>query len=210
MTWLVALFCLGLGWFVGAAICRAAAWLLERRGDDGPGVVAIYGARHRLYVQIATALAAAALWLRCGLTWPLVPAIIITLLLLVIAAVDLERRLVLNELVLAGAILALGHAALAGWPTLMMSLLGGLVGLALFAVAAVLGRGALGAGDVKLAGLLGLVLGYPAILQALFLTVVIGGITAGILLVTRKVERRTMIPYAPFLAAGGILGLILR
>ncbi len=162
----------------------------------------------------ATALVAAALWLRYGASWQLLPAAIGGLLLLLIAAIDLDRRLVLNEVVLAGAALAVLHAVLVGgWGGLLISLAGGGAGLGLFLLVAGLGRlvsgiGALGAGDIKLAGLLGLMFGFPTVIRCLLLGVICGGLVSGGLLLARRLDRKAMIPYAPFLAAGGIITLM--
>jgi prepilin signal peptidase PulO-like enzyme (type II secretory pathway) len=167
-----------------------------------------------LALVAATALLAAALWLQHGASWQLVPAVIGGLLLLLIAAIDLDRRLVLNEVVLAGAALAVLQAVLAGgWGGLLISLAGGGAGFGLFLLVAVLGRvltktSALGAGDIKLAGLLGLMFGFPAVIRCLLLGVICGGLISGGLLLTRRLERKTMIPYAPFLVAGGIITLL--
>jgi len=170
---------------------------------------AFHPARWReLALEGATSIAAAALWLHYSFSPLLVPASLATLLLLLIAAIDIDRRLVLNEVLLAGAVLALSYAALGGWGRLLSSLAGGVLALGLFALFASIQRGAMGAGDVKLAGLLGLMFGYPVILQVLMLGVIIGGLVAGGLLLTRRLDRKAMIPYAPFLSTGGILVLL--
>jgi Flp pilus assembly protein protease CpaA len=82
--------------------------------------------------------------------------------------------------------------------------------LGVFLLLALLQRGAMGAGDVKLAGLLGLMFGYPTALQTLLLGVIVGGVVAAALLLTRRLGRKALIPYAPFLSAGGILTLLLN
>ena len=60
-------------------------------------------------------------------------------------------------------LLSFGVGPLDPWQTL----LGGLAGFGLFLLLAILGRGALGAGDVKLAGVIGLMTGYPTVWTAL-------------------------------------------
>jgi len=122
--------------------------------------------------------------------------------LFLFAIVDVESRRVPNELVLACSVAAL-LLSLAGFgPQPLNALLGGAVGLALFILLALIQRGALGMGDVKLAGLIGLLAGYPGVLAALTIGVIAGGLGALALLLARRVERRSFIPYVPFLAAG--------
>ena len=168
-----------------------------------------------LALEAATALLAVALWLRYGASWALLPAGVAGLLLLLIATIDIDRRLILNEVLLAGAVLAMLYAALGGWGRLLTALVGGGVGLGLFLLIALLSRPivrssrGIGAGDVKLAGLLGLMFGYPAVMSVLFLGVLVGGLVSAVLLLTHRLERKAMIPYAPFLAAGGIVTLLM-
>jgi leader peptidase (prepilin peptidase)/N-methyltransferase len=74
-----------------------------------------------------------------------------------------------------------------------------------------LGKG-MGFGDVKLAPVLGLVLGWigwgPSVV-GIFLGFVLGGLFGIILIVQSKAKRKTRIPYGPFLLAGAFLGLLI-
>ena len=88
---------------------------------------------------------------------------------------------------------------------LAVGAMGMLVGGALFLLVALAGRGAMGAGDVKLAAALGAVLAYPLILPALLWGVLAAGGGALLLLVTRRVRRKDTIPYGPYLALGAWL-----
>lgn len=128
---------------------------------------------------------------------------------LLIAVIDLEHRLVLNSVLIAAALVSLA-ASLAGVPMApapLEALLGCLVGLLLFAVVAALGRGAMGAGDVKLAAVIGLIVGYPQVLSALLAGVLFGGLAAVVALL-RGLGRKAAIPYAPWLVAGAMVALL--
>jgi leader peptidase (prepilin peptidase)/N-methyltransferase len=83
--------------------------------------------------------------------------------------------------------------------------LGGLAGGAVFLVLALLARGQLGMGDVKLATFIGLVTGFRLFYTALLLGVVAGGGGGGGLLLTRRRGRKDMIPYGPFLVFGALV-----
>lgn len=123
-------------------------------------------------------------------------------LLLLIAVIDLEHRLVPNVLVAAGLVLSLLFSGLGAHAGLGSTLTGAVVAGLLFLLIAIVGRGALGPGDVKLAALIGAVNGFPAVLQALVIGTVAGGLAAAALLVTRLRGRKQFIPYAPYLVAG--------
>jgi len=87
---------------------------------------------------------------------------------------------------------------------------GGAAGFGLFFLIAIIGRGKMGAGDVKLAGVIGLMLGFPAAITALVIGIFLGGAAAVVLLVTRRAGRKTYIAYAPYLALGALVMLLAR
>jgi leader peptidase (prepilin peptidase)/N-methyltransferase len=68
---------------------------------------------------------------------------------------------------------------------------------------------ALGFGDVNLSGVLGLVLGWPGIALALFLTILIAAaasiIYLAIMLLLKRYQPYLSIPYGPFLIAGAVI-----
>ncbi|MCL4560287.1 MAG: A24 family peptidase [Chloroflexi bacterium] len=144
-----------------------------------------------------------------------------------VAVIDLEHRLVLHPVSIAGLILGLivGTWLHGIWRTL----LGGAAGFAsmlllyylgeLFAKAVARMRGqtldevALGFGDVNLSGILGLILGWPGIFAGLVLAIVLGGAVSLVFLLVQVIRRGyqpfTAIPYAPFLILGAVI-LLLR
>ncbi|MDO8663699.1 MAG: prepilin peptidase [Candidatus Wildermuthbacteria bacterium] len=83
------------------------------------------------------------------------------------------------------------------------------VGAALFFLIIVLvSRGKwMGVGDIKLAFLMGLILGWPNILVALFLAFSIGAIVGISLIILKKKGLKSEVPFGPFLVAGTFLAL---
>jgi len=141
----------------------------------------------------------------------------------VVVVIDMEHRLILHPVSLAGGILFLGVGwMLHGW---LPTLLGGAAGFIIMVLLHYLGdfyarwlarrRGevltevALGFGDVNLSGVLGFLLGWPGILIGLVLAILLGGVVSiGYLLmmvVTRRYRTFAAIPYGPFLVVSGIL-----
>ncbi len=132
--------------------------------------------------------------------------------LTVVLVIDLETRRVLNIMLLPAAIFALAAGLWLGQPTLASMLGGAAVGFGLFWCLYVLGRikyghGALGFGDVKLVAVIGLMTGYPNVLNALIIGAVLGGAAAIVLLLTRRAGWKSTTAYAPYLAAGAMLAL---
>jgi prepilin signal peptidase PulO-like enzyme (type II secretory pathway) len=68
------------------------------------------------------------------------------------------------------------------------------------------GKG-MGGGDVKLAFLMGLILGCPVILLSLFLSFIFGSIVGIFLILVGKKKMKSMIPFGPFLIIGTFIGL---
>jgi leader peptidase (prepilin peptidase) / N-methyltransferase len=82
---------------------------------------------------------------------------------------------------------------------------------ALYAVQHLLAPRAIGWGDVKLAGVLGLYLGWlgaPAWWLGTLAGFVIGGVYAVGMLITRRGSRKSEIPFGPFMLAGALVGIL--
>ncbi|KAB2338720.1 prepilin peptidase [Cytobacillus depressus] len=82
------------------------------------------------------------------------------------------------------------------------SLLGAAVGFFLLLFIAVISRGGMGGGDIKLFGLLGFVLGVKLVLLSFFLATLYGAVFGLIGMLLGKLKRRNPIPFGPFIAAG--------
>lgn len=127
--------------------------------------------------------------------------------LLTVLVIDFEQRRVLNLMLAPAAVVVLALSLLPQTPTPQSSLWGGAVGLGLFILVYLLSRGHLGMGDVKLAGLIGLMLGYPAVMPALVIGIILGAAAAIFLLAARKATRKSTMAYAPYLALGALAAM---
>lgn len=131
-----------------------------------------------------------------------------TAILILITITDLEHRLIFNVVVLPAILTGTTAAFITPNLPWQLALVGGAAAFVLSYVAAFLARGGLGQGDVTLSTFLGLIIGFPYILLSLFLGVFLGGITAFLLLITRRVGMKSFIPYGPFLTTTGWIMLI--
>ena len=166
-------------------------------------------------VELATALLFALLSWQYGLSLQLAIALIYASLFLVIFVIDLEHGLVLDNVVYPGMALAFVFSFFWPWPELvwpdigvLSALLGGAIGFGLILIPYLISRGGMGGGDVKLAGLIGLVTGFPLVFFALFLGILGGGLVAIALLISGVKSRKEPIPFGPFLAAAAMVTLI--
>ncbi len=81
-------------------------------------------------------------------------------------------------------------------------LLGAAAGFLLLLLIAVVSKGGMGFGDVKLYALLGFVIGLKLVLLSFFLSTLFGAVIGGSALLFRIIKRRQPIPFGPFIAAG--------
>ena len=132
-----------------------------------------------------------------------------------LAAIDLDTHTLPDRLVLpaypAGAALLAVAALLTGEPGRLLGALIGVCGLfALYLLMALAYPAGMGMGDVKLAGLLGLYLGWfggGQLAVGAFSAFLLGGLFALLLLITRRANRKSGIPFGPWMLAGAWLGI---
>jgi len=141
--------------------------------------------------------------------WEVALGLVFVTVLMTVTLTDLELRIIPNKVLIVAAILAVAIAA-AGDPGSLpeRAIAAAAAGGLLFAAALAYPRG-MGLGDVKLAATMGLFLGRnvaPAILVAL-----LSGSLVGLAMIARHgaSARKQAIPFGPFLALGGVVGLLL-
>lgn len=161
-----------------------------------------------LWIELATGIVFALLWWHYGPWAEFALLAVYFCLFEVIFFIDLDHQLILNKIVYPASIFALATVSLNPEVSLPEALIGGAVGLGLLLGVVIASRGGMGLGDVKMAGLMGLALGFPVIFVALFVGIVIGGIFAIGLLLMKKRGRKAAIPFGPFLAIGAVTALI--
>jgi leader peptidase (prepilin peptidase)/N-methyltransferase len=93
-------------------------------------------------------------------------------------------------------------------PEIAQAGIGAGIGLGLALLVVLLSRGGMGFGDVKMAGLIGLVTGYPLVFFNLILAAIIGGVAALVLIVGKKKKRKESIPFGPALSVATIITLL--
>jgi leader peptidase (prepilin peptidase) / N-methyltransferase len=152
-------------------------------------------------------LAATTLILGTGDAGALVLGLVFCVVLVTITLTDLEQRIIPNAVVGAGAVAALVIVAVTDPSSLPESLIAGFAGgVGLLLIALAYPRG-MGMGDVKLVAMMGLYLGR-ALIPALFAGFASGAVVGIALIAVRGPEaRKQQVPFGPFLALGGIVGL---
>ena len=159
-------------------------------------------------LALAAALAPVALW-RFGLDADGAVAVVFFGVLAVLAVKDLETRRIPNVVVLPAAAIVLAAVAVLRPSHALEALVAALAAAAFFVIPSIVTKGGVGLGDVKLAFLLGAALGR-GVAVALLLGCLAASLAGVVLLVRHgSSARKTALPFAPFLALGAVLAVVL-
>ncbi len=126
--------------------------------------------------------------------------------LFLISLMDIRYNMIFNRVLLPFVAMGLVNAVVSSQEEWLWRCGGALTGGGILWLVRWCSHHGMGGGDVKLAFVLGLWLGFPLIVEALWLSFVIGGGWAAILLYTGRKQRKDRMPFGPFLCFGsGIL-----
>ena len=219
---MLALACAALGVVAGSALTAVVDLVPARR----PVAAAVLGllrrpqavarSRYSPVLQVLTAALFAASALRFGTDWALPAYLVFAAAMVAVTVIDLEHSIVPNRVVastLAASVPLLALAALldGAWSSFATAVAGALAaGGALLAVNLASPRG-MGMGDVKLALVLGLFLGWidlAHVLLGMFLGFVLGAVGGVVLIAMKRRTRRDHVPFAPFLAGGSVIAVL--
>lgn len=202
-------FVLPVGWLVSHLADRAPAYARTPRPRDG-FFVRWRWRRHAVPFINAIAWGVTAYAGRHMDRATLALALLHTSLLLLILVVDAETRLIPDVVIwpaIGVALVAIPFDSRLAFPN---ALFAGLGGFLTFFLLAILTRGGFALGDANLALYIGLITGHPDVWRALIYGIFIGGGIIVVLLLMRRVTRKTYVPYGPFLCLGAWLTLLLQ
>jgi leader peptidase (prepilin peptidase)/N-methyltransferase len=199
------------GLVAGLGISRLAARFPWGTTDGTARAPAVPGPVLALVTAVLFALTA---W-RFGVAWELPAFLVLAGTAVLLTVIDLQHRLLPNRVLVpafaAGAVLLTGAAAATGdWAALLRAGLGAVVLFAVFLVLALISPRSLGMGDVKLAGLIGLFLGWLG-----WTTLVVGALTGFVvqalvglvLLAGRRIGLRSELPFGPAMLLGAAIAI---
>lgn len=151
-----------------------------------------------------------------GFSWALPAFLYLVAIGVALALIDLDvyrlpNAIVLPSYAVGGGLLVLAAAATGDWAALVRAAIGGAALYAFYFLLMMVKARAMGFGDVKLAGVLGMYLGWlgwgPLVVGA-FLGFLLGGLVGGGLMVLRRATRKSRIPFGPFMIAGAYVAVL--
>jgi leader peptidase (prepilin peptidase) / N-methyltransferase len=163
-------------------------------------------------VEAGTAALFVAVAARFGWSWPLPAYLYLAAVAVALAVIDLDVKRLPDPIVLPSygvALLLLVPAMIAehSWTAGVRGLIAAAVLYVAFLIISFFG---MGGGDVKLAALLGIYLGWlgwSSVAVGMFAGFLLGGIFGATLMLTRAATRKTRVPYGPFMLAGAFLAV---
>jgi leader peptidase (prepilin peptidase)/N-methyltransferase len=176
-----------------------------------------------LWVELGCGLFTAFLFWYKGLTFEFAIIAFYSYIYIVIALIDMRHQLILNKIVYPSLIIALIIAPffvrggnLVGGQFhfgdldigILNALIGAVLGFVFLLIPALVSRGGMGFGDVKMAALIGLTTGFPGVLVAVLGGIILGGLVAIVLLASGIKKRKEAVPFGPFLSLASIITLI--
>lgn len=188
------------------------SWLLLRGRcrDCSAPISARYPA-----VELLTAAVFVVLTLRIGVEWSLPAYLYLGAIGVALALIDIDVRRLPDQIVLpsypVALVLLTGASLLTGeWWSLGRGLIGLVALFAFYFLLALIYPSGMGFGDVKLAGLLGGVLGFislPTLLVGAFAAFLLGGLAGGAVILSGRGSGKTALPFGPFMVGGTLLAL---
>ncbi|MFX4261637.1 prepilin peptidase [Pelotomaculum propionicicum] len=157
--------------------------------------------------ELSTGLLFMAACLCYGLSVPLIKALFFISLFILISVIDMEHYIIPDKVIVFALCVGIIFMIFTGDPAFTSALAGFGAALLFLLVLAVASRGGMGGGDIKLAAVMGLCLGWPNGAVAVLLGCLLAGL-AGLTLILLKVKcRKDVIPFGPFLSAGTLIAL---
>ncbi len=129
-------------------------------------------------------------------------------ILLTISIIDIKAKIIPDKLIVLGSILGLINILLNNNPSIISGLLGLVICGGLMGIISMLTKGALGMGDAKLFACIGIFLGLQATLGIMLMSTILSGLAGLILLAFRMADRKTTLPFAPFIFAATVFMMI--
>ena len=167
-------------------------------------------------VEAATSAAFVATTLRLGLDAALPAFLYLAAISVALALIDIDTQRLPNAIVLPSyvvGVVLLGAAAVgqSSYGDLLRAGLGMAALYGFYFGLALLYPAGMGFGDVKLAGVLGLYLGWlgwAELIAGGFLGFLLGGLVGGVLMMARRAGRKSKIPFGPFMLGGAFIAVL--
>ena len=159
-------------------------------------------------VELAHGILYVLLWYKLGFGLPFAWYGLLTSTLLVVTLIDFDHKIIPNIITLPGIAIGLGLSMSALPVTPLASLLGISMGGTFFYLIALVSKGGMGGGDIKLIAMIGAFLGWQGALFTIFAGALLGSLAGVTLMLLGRKGRKDKVPFGPFLSCGAVLFIL--
>lgn len=194
-----------LSWLILRGKCRDCAEPISLRYP----LVELCTALFFVGVTAWTSTQSAGLWLAPAYLY--FAAVSVALALIDLDTGKLPNRIVLPSLLVAPVLLAMESFVSGDWWPLLWAIVGGVALFTFYFILVLIYPKGMGFGDVKLAALVGIMLGYlgwGSLIVGAFAAFLLGGVLSIVLLSLGKATRKTGIPFGPWMLLGAWVGIV--
>lgn len=140
-----------------------------------------------------------------GFQWELAVALLLASMLMIILVSDLTYMIIQNKVLLFFLPFFIVMRVVEPLDPWWSPIVGGIGAFLLLALIIIISRGGMGAGDMKLFGVLGIVLGFKHVFLTFFLSCLIGAVVGILLMAFKIIKRKQAIPFGPYIVLSALL-----
>lgn len=156
-------------------------------------------------IEVITGLLFVFCYMKVGFELELLTILLLVSMLMILFVSDITYMLIPNKILLFFLPLFILMRIISPLTPWNDAIIGAIVGYVLIAIIILASKGGMGAGDMKLLGLLGIVLGWQQTLLTFFIAAFLGAVIGGCLMLLNKVKKQEPIPFGPYIALGALL-----
>lgn len=156
-------------------------------------------------IELATGILFVFAYIQLGISLELITALLFTSLLMIIFVSDIKYMLIPDKILLFFLPFIIVMRIVSPIDPWYDAIIGAVVGFVLLAIIIIASKGGMGAGDMKLFGVLGIVLGLWKVLLTFFLAALFGAVIGGLFMLFNKVKKRQPIPFGPFIVLAALI-----
>ena len=165
-------------------------------------------------VELVSGLLFFAVFAKTDFAWSslLLPYLFMVTVLIIVSVIDLQKQIIPNKVMYPAiviALVAMGIVALVegDYKIITDSLIGAVIIAVPWAIASMVFPKGFGMGDAKLVAFTGLILGWRSELVGFLIGIALGALAGIVLMIAGKKDRKSRMPFGPFLAAGALIAL---
>lgn len=156
-------------------------------------------------IELVTGILFVYAYMKIGFHLELITALLLISMLMIIVVTDLSYMVIPNKILLFFLPFFIFLRILSPLDPWYNAVFGAVIGFLLIALIIFFSKGGMGAGDMKLFGVLGVVLGLGNVLLTFFIAACLGAIIGSVLMIVKRVNRKQAIPFGPYIVVGALI-----